>query len=166
MIYLNYEKAQGMFDSHDPVAVGVVRHVNSFMISEEMRYLNPFRPSKPFDMCYFYYSLARAVGTFLGRIVHTGLEADYKVLAFNRPDLRQEEWRTFPFVDLGLATLYISQVESDSVAGGIDFDLGFACAVACRTINSQIITDFQSAPLEFKEHAGDDFDRWLESFNS
>jgi hypothetical protein len=163
MIFLNYEKAQGIFDCDDPLAIQVATHVNAFMISEEMRYEHPFLPCKPFDMCYFYYSVVRAVGSFLGRTVCTGLEADYKILAFNKPDLREEAWMAFPFVSLGLASLYVSQVEADSQAGGLDFDLGFACAVACRALTAQRIAAMQSGPLCLPAN---DFDSWLAGFNT
>jgi hypothetical protein len=166
MIYLNYEKAQGVFDSHDPLAVTIAQHVHSFMISEEMRFSNPFRPSEPFDMCYFYFSLVRAAGTFLGRKVHTGLEAEFKVFPFDPPEIREETWRRFPFVQSGLAAIYLSQVEADSQVGGADFDLGFACAVACRSINAQVIAAIQSNYLDVLECTGDDFDHWLEGFNT
>jgi hypothetical protein len=166
MIYLNYEKAQTVFDSGDRLAVRIASYLHRFMISEGTQETTDPHPIRPFDMCYFYYSVIRAIGPFLGRVVHSGLEATYVVSIINKPCLEQEAWSAFPFVKLGIATTYLSQVQDDSRVSGIDFDLGFACLVACKSFDLQAICALQNDPLEVQEGTGNDFDQWLAGFNS
>jgi hypothetical protein len=136
------------------------------MISEEVQSAYGPRPIKPFDMCYFYYSIASAVGTYIGRAVHTELESDYKILAVNLPNLWQDKWSNLSFVKSGLAELYIRQVENDSIPEGTEFDLGFACSVASRAINTEVIAALQDSALETPTRGSEGFDRWLEGFTS
>jgi len=166
MTYLNYEKGQSLFDSRNDLVIKTARMVHSFMIANQQMGPDRLRPSKPFDMYYFYMSLAQVLAEFYQKPIPKFLPEGCKVSAFNRPDFLRGSWIGFPFVDLGIAAAYVNKVEADSDAGGTDFDLEFACKVACQAFDADAIKTIQNGSLQIADHSGDDFDSWLSGFNA
>ncbi len=162
MIYMNYEEAQHVFDSADPKAKAIVERVNSFMISDEMRF-SDLRPLYAFDMCFFYQSLLRAVGSYIAQDVHSGLRDVPAVMAVHFPDFTVPSWGQCDFVACGLAKKYVDQIRAQSVPSGCQFDVGFACAVASKSIDNQFLADLRSPTHCFETK--DDFESWLSGFN-
>jgi hypothetical protein len=165
MTYLNYEKGQSLFDSRNDLVMKTSRMVHSFMIANQQMGPDRLRPSKPFDMYYFYLSLAQVLAEFYQKPIPKFLPEDCKVLAFNRPDFRLGSWIGFPFVDLGIAAAYVDKVEADSDAGGTDFDLDFACKVACQAFDAKAIKTIQNGSHPMEDRSGDDLESWLSGFN-
>jgi hypothetical protein len=162
MIYLHYPEAHQAFSMADQPAKTIMAGINAFMISDTMRH-SDLRPLCPCDMRYFYHSIVSAIGKHVGRTFHSGLEGCYEVMPMNYPDLKASSWVQYDFVAAGLAETYVEWVRGSGTEAGYNFDVVFACAVACRSIDNKLVAELTT--MKERETRGNEFEEWLAGFN-
>ena len=162
MTFLNYEEAQHIFDSADPVAVTIGEIIHSYM-------LDKFNSSGlstviPFDMLYFYHAVCSAVGKVRGKPVHSAMAPHQSILNVPMRKLVKPTSLVELFVTSGLAEAFVQQVQTDSTANGFPFDSSFGFEIARFAFTDERLSYLLSDQVDRKPPRLNDFDSWAESW--
>ena len=161
-LYVNYEEAQRRLDDSEPFVVRTLTAVHRVMLENANRILQPVCP---FDMRYFYDAILRTIASEYDFELATDEAAHCRVSVRNPPDLSRPILKQSDFVQSGLARRFIHVVESESVADGCEFDLGFACEVAARSLDSATLNAIVDG-IGKKGNRNDTYETWLEGFTA
>jgi len=162
-LYTHYEAAQQQLDGNDLFVVRALTLIHQSMLKKAN---SGMKPAFPFDMQYYYDSLIRSLACDYDHVVEPVEPSLPSVSAVNIPELSEPRWQETHFVQTGKALRFIELVKRESKQGGSPFDLSFACGIAADAFNEASLVLVEDGVGKRVERSGDEFDDWLQGFNS
>ncbi|HEX4144233.1 MAG TPA: hypothetical protein VHY91_12055 [Pirellulales bacterium] len=162
VMFLNTETSAALFHSEDLFVVTTLSSIHGAMTFGPARSLEP---SMPFDLLFFYCTIAESIAKHLKYSPTTPLPRCQKAAPANPPDIACAALRETFFVSSGIAVAYLNVVQRRAAADGIPFDLSYAVAVAALAFDAETLA--RIARSEGKRYApSDDWDDFLRGFNA